>query len=59
MAIDPSGKAKGRGAYLCRNVACWEQAIKRNALSRALKTPLAEETIERLREYATELERDV
>ena len=37
VAIDPSGKRAGRGAYLCHDPACWEAAIKRHGLERALR----------------------
>lgn len=37
VAIDPTGKRAGRGAYLCQDAACWEQALKRHALERALR----------------------
>ena len=35
--LDPTGKRAGRGAYLCHTPACWEQALKRGALTRALR----------------------
>ncbi|MFO7166914.1 MAG: YlxR family protein [Chloroflexota bacterium] len=37
VAIDPTGKRSGRGAYLCHDPACWEQALKRHALERSLR----------------------
>lgn len=37
VALDPSGKRNGRGAYLCHSPACWEQALKRKGLERALR----------------------
>lgn len=37
VALDPSGKRAGRGAYICRDRACWEQALKRHGLERALR----------------------
>ena len=37
VAVDPTGKRAGRGAYLCHDPACWEQALKRRALERALR----------------------
>ncbi len=37
VALDPSGKRPGRGAYLCHDPACWEQALRRNGLARALR----------------------
>ncbi len=41
VEVDPSGRRPGRGAYLCSAGACWEQALKKGALSRALKVQLA------------------
>jgi len=40
IGIDPSGRAAGRGAYVCRAAECIDIAIKKGALSRALGTPL-------------------
>ena len=40
VKVDPTGKAPGRGAYLCKDVECIRLARKRNALSRALKQPI-------------------
>jgi hypothetical protein len=37
VAIDATGKRAGRGAYLCHNPACWEQALKRHGLERSLR----------------------
>ncbi|MCS6840601.1 MAG: YlxR family protein [Roseiflexus sp.] len=37
VQIDPTGKRNGRGAYLCHDPTCWEQAIRRHALERALR----------------------
>ncbi len=37
VKIDLSGKAPGRGAYVCLNRACIMEAKKTNALSRALR----------------------
>lgn len=33
----------GRGAYLCRTSACWEAALRRGGLARALRGPVAPE----------------
>jgi len=41
-AIDPSGKASGRGAYLCADPACWSKALKNRAVQRALDVPSSE-----------------
>jgi len=40
VSIDPSGRAAGRGAYVCRTAECIDIAIKKGALTRALRTPL-------------------
>jgi len=40
VQIDPTGKRAGRGAYVCPQVACWEAALKRGRLQRALRTHL-------------------
>ena len=50
VVVDPGGKRSGRGAYLCPKDACWEQALTTDVLSRALRTPLAEQDRVRLRE---------
>jgi predicted RNA-binding protein YlxR (DUF448 family) len=39
VAIDPTGKRAGRGAYLCAERGCWEVALKRAVIERALKIP--------------------
>ncbi len=51
---DYEGKEPGRGAYLCRNRACWELALKgdrKDRLARALRTNIAPENREALFEY--------
>jgi uncharacterized protein len=42
-AVDPTGHAPGRGAYLHANAACIETASKKKALERALKTQVSPE----------------
>jgi predicted RNA-binding protein YlxR (DUF448 family) len=36
IQVDPSGRVAGRGAYLCRDAACWSRALDRGGLPRAL-----------------------
>jgi predicted RNA-binding protein YlxR (DUF448 family) len=43
VVADASGRAAGRGAYICRTEACLDRAIAKGTLSRALKTPLPPE----------------
>jgi predicted RNA-binding protein YlxR (DUF448 family) len=45
---DPTGKANGRGAYLCRDAECFAKAKKRRAFSRALGAELTAAQLERL-----------
>jgi predicted RNA-binding protein YlxR (DUF448 family) len=53
--VDPTGKLAGRGAYICRNRSCWEQALAGRRLAVALKTTLTDEEIAALRAYAASL----
>lgn len=43
VAVDPTGKQSGRGAYLCPTLVCLELALKRKALERSLKVSLTDE----------------
>lgn len=43
VSVDTTGKAQGRGAYLCPDVACLERAYKIKALNRALECEFTEE----------------
>lgn len=52
VEVDPSGKANGRGAYLCRRRSCWNDALSSGAIDRALNVTLDAGDRERLREYA-------
>jgi predicted RNA-binding protein YlxR (DUF448 family) len=42
IEIDPTGRANGRGAYLCADAACRAKAKKTRALERALQAPTDE-----------------
>jgi len=55
IEIDLTGKKSGRGAYLCYNMDCFEEAIKKNRLGRALKVEISPETIQSLEEKYKEL----
>ena len=47
--VDKTGKAEGRGAYICNNVECLEKAIKSKSLSRSFETEINNEIYESLR----------
>ena len=50
FTVDPSGRAKGRGIYICKNSPeCFEKAVKRKAFERALKKPVTDEEKEMLK----------
>ncbi len=55
VTLDESGRAAGRGAYVCRTAECLDQAITKGALSRALKTPLPTDARTALGEGLTNL----
>ena len=48
VSLDFSGKANGRGAYICRNPECLKRAVKSNALERAFSAKIPEEVIANL-----------
>lgn len=47
--VDKTGKANGRGAYLCDNIECLEKAIKTKKLERTFETQIEEKIYEDLR----------
>ena len=55
VEIDLTGKANGRGAYLCHSADCWDAALKRDRLSAALKVKLGPGSREKLAEFAAGL----
>lgn len=46
--VDPKGKVSGRGAYICPTRACYDLAIKKKALTRALEVEITPEIIAQL-----------
>jgi hypothetical protein len=50
ISLDLTGKANGRGAYVCRSVQCLQKAVKSKALSRAFGAEIPEEVLKRLEE---------
>ena len=48
IVIDVTGKAKGRGAYICKDSECLKKAIKSKALNRAFKMEVPDEVYEKL-----------
>lgn len=50
LQIDPTGKANGRGAYLCDNPECWARAAKTDILARALRMTFTDDDRLRLQQ---------
>lgn len=50
VIIDPTGKANGRGAYLCRHIECWDKGLQKGRIARALKVNLSTEVLTKLRD---------
>ena len=49
VIVDLTGKANGRGAYLCDNIECLEKAIKTKKLERTFETQIEDKIYEDLR----------
>ncbi len=48
VACDPGGKKAGRGAYVCRDSACFERARSKHLFEARLRCSLSVEDYERL-----------
>jgi uncharacterized protein len=56
VELDPSGKRNGRGAYVHASPACWDAALKRGLLPRALKIQtIMEDDLQQLNAHAQRL----
>ncbi len=53
VRVDPSGKLPGRGAYLCKSRACWQNPGLVPRLNAALKTRMTETDVAALQAYAS------
>ena len=48
LSLDPTGKARGRGVYLCHSTECMEKAKKRRSLQRSFDAELSPDDLERV-----------
>ncbi|MBQ3571639.1 MAG: YlxR family protein [Clostridia bacterium] len=48
--VDKTGKANGRGAYICNSVECAKKLKKNRLLNRAFGTAISEETYQAVEE---------
>lgn len=53
---DPTGKAPGRGAYLCTNLACWEKGTNTGLLGKALRATLSGDDAIQIMNYRREID---
>ena len=49
ISLDRTGKAEGRGAYICDSAECLEKVIKSKRLEKVLESPISEEVYNNLR----------
>ena len=54
VSLDYRGKAPGRGAYICPDMACLKKAIRSKALERSLEVAIPEEIYARLEQEMEE-----
>jgi len=57
LRIDVTGKANGRGVYLCPNSECFAQARKKRAISRSLEMEIPSQVLDRIFEELKQYER--
>ncbi|MGN0131831.1 MAG: RNase P modulator RnpM [Lachnospiraceae bacterium] len=48
IVLDVTGKQNGRGAYICRNKACFELACKNKGLERSFKRAVSAQVYDNL-----------
>ena len=48
VSLDFSGKAQGRGAYICPDPECLKKALRSKSLDRALEVTIPEDVYDRL-----------
>lgn len=49
ISVDRTGRANGRGAYICDNIECLEKAIKSKKIEKAFEMKIDEKIYEDLR----------
>lgn len=54
--LDATGRKNGRGAYLCKNGKCLEQAIRQKGLERSFQAAIPSEVYDSLRKELAELD---
>ena len=55
LSVDTTGKAKGRGVYICRDEACIAKARKKGAFARSLRVDPGKDNLDSVFEELVEL----
>jgi len=58
IEVDKTGKKSGRGAYLCYNVECFKEALKKNGILKALKVDLSQDKIKEIENVINKLKEE-
>lgn len=56
FVLDATGRKNGRGAYLCREAACLEKAIRQKGLERSFQAAIPSEVYDSLRKELAKLD---
>ncbi len=56
ICIDATGRRNGRGAYVCRDLACLKKAAKNHGIERSLKMQIPEDVFLRLEEEMSDID---
>ena len=59
LSLDLTGRAKGRGVYLCRDAECIKKAMKKKAIQRSFSQGISLEKSEAILQELLEQEEDV
>ncbi len=59
VELDETGKTNGRGAYICRKAACWEQALQGNRLEHTFRSTIKQDNRDRLKARASTLLKEI
>ena len=54
IEVDINGKMSGRGAYLCKDISCWEEGLKGRRLEHALQAGINQENKNKLLDWIIE-----
>ena len=55
IELDRAGKANGRGAYVCFLRSCWDEALSKDRLGRALRTSISSDVRDELQSFVATL----